>query len=332
MGGTDLDKIPFARPYWSSESIEYLNFEFDLLLRDAMCGDKISNGDFVRTLEEKVAKMSGADYAVACSSCTQGLAIALGASGAKGTCYTQSFTWGSTAVAAQMQGSPVRFLEINRDDWSVQRYGMSPSASNGPCYALAVDTFGVQTYPESVIPLFYDRAHSIGQKFRHLGIASVLSVSPSKLITGCEGGIILSNKEKFVEAMIKARDLMSRMSEVHALIALEGLKDIKERLQWKAETKEMYKRAFPNCQFQKGVSNHQVIGMLFDTQEERDKVFDALSDHIEFKKYYVPLHFQGESKPMPVTEEIYNRILCLPSWYHCPREKIIELVRSVMEK
>jgi dTDP-4-amino-4,6-dideoxygalactose transaminase len=331
-----MNKIPFSRPYWDANVFEDMVNEIEGTLWNSTkeTGNKISNGDRVLELEEKVAKMSGADYAIACSSCTQGLAMALGASGARGTCYTQSFTWDSTAVAAQMAtGQAVRFVEINRDDWSVHRYGMNQSSNGGPCFALAVDTFGTQTYPESLIPLFYDRAHSLGQKFRNLGVASVLSLSPSKIVTGCEGGVILSNKKNFVEAMRTARNLMSRLSEVHAVIALAGLKNINERLEWKAETFEMYKRAFPECQFQKGVSNHQVIGMLFDTQAERDKVFDTLSDRVEFKKYYVPLHFKNkESKPMPVTEEIYNRILCLPSWWNCPRYEIIELVRSVMQK
>jgi hypothetical protein len=37
------------------------------------------------------------------------------------------------------------------------------------------------------------------------------------------------------------------------------------------------------------------------------------------------------SPPLPITEMVYSRILCLPSWYKCPREEIAEKIRGVLE-
>jgi dTDP-4-amino-4,6-dideoxygalactose transaminase len=328
----NIDKIPFAKPYLPD--IKGLMKEIEVkLLEVNEAGRRISNGERVSELEDKVAKLSGADHAVACSSCTQGLMIALGAAGVKGTCYTQSFTWDSTAIAANLQGSPVRFREIDRERWTVLAYDVGMSNPDDRGYTLAVDTFGMEFQPVSYLPIFYDRAHSLGVKFRTLGVASVVSLSPSKIITGGEGGIILTNKEKYVQSMRDARDLMSRMSEVNATIALHGLRSLPTLLEWKKETFEMYKKAFPECQFQTGQGNHQVIGMLFDTQEHRDNVHNSLVDAVEFKRYYKPLHLRNPQSPgMPVTEEIYSRILCLPSWYGLNRKYLIDRMRAVMEK
>jgi len=324
--------IPFSKPFIDPAWIDLLTGVDGLVPWGSDTKNpKISNGERCRQLEEKVAKISGADYGISCSSCTQGMILGLGASGARGECYTQSFTWKSTGVAAQLQGSHVTLREIDGERWTAAHYKVSTDKGER-AYAIAVDTFGMQYEPISYIPMFFDRAHSLGVRFRTLGVASFLSFSPSKIITGMEGGMILSNKKNFVEAMTNARDLISRMSEASAAMVLAGLKHLPELLEWKKETYNFYKQRFPECQFQSGQGNHQVIGMLFENEVLRDKVFDALKDEVEFKRYYEPLHLMNpNSPPLPITESIHSRILCLPSWYKCQRDEIAEKIRAVME-
>lgn len=327
-----MTKIPFARPHIPEQTRRDIERRIGAMLDNTQTTGKISNGEAVRELEMRVAEISGADEAIACSSCTQAMAIALGASGARGTCYTQSFTWDSTAIAANMQGSMVKFIEIDPERWAVKEYYARGSGSEQG-YTLAVDTFGTEFEPISYLPVFYDRAHSLGVKFRHLGLASIVSLSPSKIVTGGEGGVILCNRPKFAEAMRNARDLISRMSEANAIIALENIKNLDEMLAWKKETFEMYKSGLPQLQFQVGDGNHQVIGALFPTQALRDKVVETLKDDIEFKVYYKPLHLRNkESPPMPVTEDVYSRILCLPSWKGVERSFVIDAITDVINK
>lgn len=328
-----MTTIPFARPYINEATQERIEKRIHEMLADTQKGGKISNGENVRALEKKVAEISGAEDAIACSSCTQAMAIALGASGVRGTCWTQSFTWDSTAVAANLAGaSEVKFLEIDPERWAVKEYYARASGQEQG-FTLAVDTFGAQFEPISYLPVFYDRAHSLGVKFRHIGLASILSFSPSKIITGGEGGMILCNRPKFAEAMRNARDLISRMTEANAIIALENLWHLDMMLAWKKETYEMYRNALPQLQFQVGDGNHQVIGALFPNKELRDKVMNTLKDDIEFKAYYKPLHLRNKQSPaMPTTEDIYNRILCLPSWYGVERTFVIDAITDVINK
>jgi dTDP-4-amino-4,6-dideoxygalactose transaminase len=334
-------EIPFSIPYFPMKSLEKLSVDMESEIVDAGSGyTRLSNGENCRQLEEKVAKLSGADFAVSCSSCTQGMVFGLGACGARGDGHTASFTWDSTAVAMTLQGnSRVHLHDIDMERWCVPDYdvGADPRAKGG--YAVAVDTFGLQYNPTSMVPTFYDRAHSIGLRFRQLGLASFISFSPSKLITGGEGGMILSNREPFVKAMVKARDLMSRMTETSAIMILEGLKNLPDLLEWKRSTFCFYKNSFPDMIFQncpQGESNHQITAMLLDSHEQQVKLKKALVDtgEIELKMYYEPLHAKSDkfvAGQLPNTESVFERIVCLPSWKGVNREQVVQRIKEVLE-
>jgi len=327
-------KIPFAKPQvpLNEDMVE----EIVALISEG----QVSNGEFCRQVEEEVQRISGADQAIVCSSCTQGLIIALAGSrvaaqsknGQNTVGFTQSFTWDSTAIAINASGCPLYYLDIDYDNWMVKNY----PAARGPAFALAVDTFGMQFNVEAQVPVFYDRAHSIGVHFRQLGLASVMSFSPSKLVTGGEGGVILTNRPKFAEAFIKARDMMSRMTEVSAVMILGGLRKLDDVLEWKLDTFNRYKKAFPDFQFQEGTGNHAVIGMLVDTNKQREQIMAYTeANGVELKAYYRPLHMGDPTYDwagrLPVTEDVGNRIICLPSWYGVDRDAVVEAIRKAIE-
>ena len=323
-------KIPFARPYFGPEG--FVKDTSEMIL-DLMNGGQISNGEICRKLEENVARISGADFGISCCNCTQAMMIMLATSTANkvATAAIPSFTWKSTLIAinAQKFEEGARLTDIDRDSWCTKHYPMLSK----PGIALAVDTFGNDSNPTSDIPLFFDRAHSLGVKFSQIGVASAISLSPSKIITGCEGGIVLTNKERYVRPIQEARDATARLSEVHALIANRGLSVLGTVMDWKTETYYKYKTAFPQFQFQEcRNTNHQVIGMLFDTKAQRDMVMNKCPD-IEFKAYYMPMHVQfGITDPnLSVTDDIYRRILCLPSWYKVDREYVIRRIKEALE-
>jgi dTDP-4-amino-4,6-dideoxygalactose transaminase len=330
-----MDKIPFARPHITDMMVENIEMKIGATLRGAARGEaRLSNGGYVEELEEKVAKMSGSDFAVACSSCTQAMVLGLGACGAHSEQgYTASFTWDSTAIAMTMQGTHVNMLDIDLEKWVVPVYEYGGDARAGGGYAVAVDTFGLQYNPVSRVPLFYDRAHSLGQRFREIGLASFLSFSPSKIVTAGEGGMILCNKKRFVDAMRNGRNIMTRMPEANAIVALEGIKHIGELLDWKKDTYNFYKQRLPfifqDCT---GGSNHQVIGMLLDTHDQQEKLRQM--QDIEMRFYYEPLHKRSatfEAGQLPNTMSVYERIVCLPSWMGVDREYIVKRIKETLE-
>jgi hypothetical protein len=130
--------------------------------------------------------------------------------------------------------------------------------------------------------------------------------------------------------MTDVRDLISRMSEANAIMVMEGLPYLTTLLEWKKDSYNLYKKAFPEFQFQVCQnSNHQVIGMLLDSHEQQQKLM--MDGRVEFKAYYEPMHikFHGNVK-LPVTEDVSRRIICLPSWYRVDREKVVNIVKETL--
>jgi dTDP-4-amino-4,6-dideoxygalactose transaminase len=164
-------------------------------------------------------------------------------------------------------------------------------------------------------------------------MASVLSFSPSKLCPGGEGGMILTNKERYAEAYVNARNMISRMDTDSAINILEQIKVLPELLEWKRDTYNFYRRKFPDFRFQEGDGNHQVIGMLADTNDLRDEIIMRTADKMDLRAYYKPLHLRTTGTwNLPITEDVANRILCLPSWYGVDRDRVVELIREAMDE
>lgn len=308
------DIIPFHKPmHLSIRETEQIMNKIDSCLHSGM----LTNNKNVKELEERIKDIHKTDYAIATSSCSQGLIIALQSlihiikqsepysKIFTSKAYTQSFTWYSTAYAIDTCNIESVFCDINLDTWNMIK--------NQSKYTLAVPvhTFGNVSTIESDFKV-YDGAHCLGAKIKDIGDATVISLAPTKLITSIEGGIILTNDHNIAKCAIEIRDKISRMSEIHAIFGNAYLNHIDEVLKWKKEVYNYYRKHL-NGIFQKTAedSNHNTIGMLTNLK---------IPSHIETRKYYNPI---VKNSDLPNTEEVFNNIICLPSWYGCPYKRIV---------
>lgn len=284
----------------------------------------VSNGIFVETLENKIKELFNVKYVLACNNATQGLIISLKAAGWRNKrVLAPAFTWPSTVYAIECNtGNRVVFGDIRKDTWY-----LDPSTIDIDEYdaILAMDTFGNEMMLDTNLPLIYDAAHGFGLK--HLGnrkaIAEVVSLSFTKIVTGMEGGLILSNDENFYEVAKELRRLSSRMSEINARLALrsielwcdEGGKDKRE------EHVQYYKTYLDfeyDCQVSPIDKNNSVFSILLPSPFVRDSIVEELKrNSIEHKVYYEPL-VEG----LPVTDMVYSRILSLPVYTKLTEEEL----------
>ena len=109
----------------------------------------VCSGNYVSALEERFASMTGVKFALACSSATQGLIIALRAVGVKDKRVAlPAFTWPSTLYAIECAGGIPVMCDIDRKTWQM----VLPEKVD---FAVPVDIFGNQ-YPkiEKLIPQY----------------------------------------------------------------------------------------------------------------------------------------------------------------------------------
>jgi dTDP-4-amino-4,6-dideoxygalactose transaminase len=196
---------------------------------------------------------------------------------------------------------------------------------------LLVDTFGSSAEhfegfakEDTII----DAAHGFGNKFLgKRGIAEVVSLSFTKVVTGMEGGMILTDDDELAETATELRRLSGRMGEINALVAMQSIRDYAPSVTQFAVN--YYKKHITvpyRCQEVLNDTSNSVFALRFKSTAVRDAIRIALEKKgIETKVYHEPLdHVHAES------QKLYNTILALPTHREAMQEqgKIIETIND----
>ncbi|KKL93657.1 hypothetical protein LCGC14_1872520 [marine sediment metagenome] len=275
----------------------------------------LSNFTYVSELEMRIQQLYDVENVIACSSGSIGLLITLQAFRELydiKTAYTPSFAWFSTKWALEMTNLFFQFRDIEKTTWNFISTEWSDEE-----LILPLHCFGNICEIDASF-VIYDGAHALGSKIKEFGLATIMSLAPTKLITACEGGLILTNDDDLAGKVRLLRDKVSRMSELNAIWGLETLKHLDEILEWKRKLYNYYKKHLKG-QFQEIPynSNYATIGFLTDLKTPPE---------IEFKKYYFPLKLG-----LTNTNYVYGKIVCLPSWWGVDYEYITNRILEYNE-
>jgi dTDP-4-amino-4,6-dideoxygalactose transaminase len=228
----------------------------------------LTNGPYVRRLEQRAAEYLGVRHCVAVASCTAGLMLSLRASGLSGDVVLPSFTFSASAHAVAWNGLRPVFADIRPDDLLLDPGAVARSAGVRTSAILATHTYGTPCDVEALgrlardngIRLFFDAAHAFGSRRGQamvggFGDAEVFSLSPTKVLIAGEGGIIATNDDSLAERCRVGRDygnpgdydtrfigLNARMSELHAATALASFEDLEERIARRNQLAERYRK------------------------------------------------------------------------------------------
>ena len=275
----------------------------------------VSNGAWCENLERYFKKNCNVKYAFTCSNATTGLIMAVKAAGWENmNINIPAFTWPSTKYAVECNGGNYEYVDINKKSWVSEINISDVDAYYDNKKYILVDTFGYQTEldslhnPDNVI---IDAAHGFDLPgLGHRGLAEVVSFSHTKLVTGGEGGIILTNDDILASKLHLMRRMYGRMSEINAYIAIKSIfryNRNKPKLE-KIIDKYINELNFPFKTQSRGFTNNSVFAITFENKEKRDKAVKAMEDNdIEVKVYYEPL-----VKGLPNTDYVFDRILALP--------------------
>jgi dTDP-4-amino-4,6-dideoxygalactose transaminase len=249
-------------------------------IRKILSGPVLTNGPYVRELEERVADYLQVSYCVAVSSCTSGLMLVLRVAELAGEVVIPSFTFAATAHAVEWNGLRPVFADIDPETLLLSPDAIGHVITGDTSAILATHTYGTPCDTEALSEvarsagtrLFFDAAHAFGSQHNGrrvggFGDAEIFSLSPTKVLVASEGGLITTNDETLAEQCRIGRDygnpgdydcrfvgLNARMSEVHAAIALGSLIDLNERIGRRNALAGLYREAletFPGLSFPK---------------------------------------------------------------------------------
>lgn len=297
-------------------------------IRQAIDTGWISVSENVKRLEQTCSERFEVEHVIACSSATQGLAIAIRAAGWEGkTVGLPAFTWPSTLYALEANHCRPVFADICSDTWL-----MDSASLPEPVDAwLPVDVFGNQWLsPDEQVPAIVDAAHGFGlPQLGQRGLFEVVSLSHTKIPTGGEGGLILTQSQELAEEATEFRRLAARMSEFCAIVALESIAQYEEMAARRAEIMELYDRklVIPFArQRTDSATSRSVYAIRIEDQELRERICGHLNDNgVEFKIYYDPLR-----AGLPQTDLLHREILCLPV-YPSMRKHVEAIIDQINE-
>ncbi len=215
LGGTPAftPPLPFARP-----TIEQPE-EILGMVGDSLESGMVTNGPLVAQLEERVAQAFEVDHCVAVASCTTGLMLVTQALAGEGPAVVPSFTFSASAHAIAWNGLDPVFTDCDPTTWCLRpedipdeaRYIGAVHVCGVPC-----DVEGLQARADDLgATLVFDAAHgagsvvSAGGRQRPLGgfgAAEVFSLTPTKVLSGAEGGLVTTNDAGLADRLRLARD------------------------------------------------------------------------------------------------------------------------------
>ncbi|HEX5938368.1 MAG TPA: DegT/DnrJ/EryC1/StrS family aminotransferase [Actinomycetota bacterium] len=311
--------LPLARPRVASP---------DAVARDVksiLTDGALTNGPFVRRLEEQAATYLGVRHCVAVASCTTGLMLLLRAAELGGEVVMPSFTFAASAHAVDWNGLQPVFTDIDTHSLTLDPESVGHAIGMRTSAILATHVYGTPCDVEALteiahehgLRLFFDAAHAFGSRrggrmIGGFGDAEVFSLSPTKPLVAAEGGIIATDDDLLAERCRIGRDygnpgdydcrfvgLNARMSELHAATALASFGDLEERVMARGRLAAAYREAlsgvrgisFPTVRAQDR-STYKDLALLVEPGAfgaPATRLADALSaEGIETRRYYEP--------------------------------------------
>ncbi len=258
-------EIPSTKPFFNEEDIEKISEDIRLILRSG----RLILGPYTQKLEEDFREYCGVKHAVAVSSCTAALEIALryfNVAGKEVVVPTNTFIASSNAVIYS-GGTPV-LAEIKPDTLCLDPVDLLNRITPETKGVIVVHIAGLPC-PETEeirdickkegLFLLEDVAHAHGamingQKTGSLGDAGCFSFYPTKVMTTCTGGMITTNDGDLAEYAISLRhhgvgrdlnDIVNLgndwlMDEISALLGIYQLRALEANITRRNEIARSY--------------------------------------------------------------------------------------------
>ena len=196
-------------------------------IREPIESGWLTQGPKVAEFERRFARQHGVEHALAVTSCTTGLHLALLALGIGpgDEVIVPAFTWVATANVVLYCGATPVFVDVDRKTFNIDPSGIADKVTEKTRAVIAVHLFGLCADIEAIraaipdhVKIIEDAACAAGARYkdRHaggLGDAAVFSFHPRKSITTGEGGMITTNDKALAERVHVLRNHGASVSE-----------------------------------------------------------------------------------------------------------------------
>lgn len=352
------DFVPIVRPWLP----DYGELAADI--ERMFASGCLTKGPNLEAFEKQAAAILGVRHAVGVSSCTVGLFLTYLGLGLTGDVVLPSFTFMATASSLVLAGLQPVFADVNREDTNLDPTAAEAAITPHTSAIVAVHNFGNPAHITALeglarkrgLKLIFDAAHGFGSLYRGAplggqGDAQVFSLSPTKLVTGGEGGLVTTNDGELAGRIRIAREyghstgydsafagMNARMAEFNALLASRSLIMLERAVHNRNSLAYRYRGELgdiPGIGFQsihpRDRSSYKDFSITVDPDDfgiSRDELIRVLAaENVDTRAYYSPpVHLQTayqkfyRGADLPNTRLLSERSLSLPLWSHMEPE------------
>lgn len=327
------------------------------------------NGPLVQQLEQKFCEKLQIDNFVTVANGTLAIQMAIKALELKGEIITTPFTWVATVSAIKWEGCTPVFCDIEAETLNIDASKIEALITERTVAIMPVHVFGAACDVEEIdriakkhgLKVIYDAAHAIGttvngKSVLEYGDISATSLHATKLINTAEGGACITTDKALHEKVKRIRffghndvkDIVEdgfngKMTEVHAALGIANMKYYDDVLRDREEKYTYYKEALSaikGIKFQQakwGAINYSYFPVIFDSEEALLKIEKALNEENIFpRRYFFPsVNTYAEIVPyipMPISENVSKRILCLPLFWKLEKEVMDDVIAIIKQE
>jgi perosamine synthetase len=298
---------------------------------ECVTGNWISSaGSFVPRLEQAFAKAMGCRHAVACTSGTAALHLALAAAGVGpgDEVIAPAFTMIATASAARYVGARAVLVDADPATWNLDPRLLGDKLSSRTRAVLPVHTYGQPADMDAIrnfagrngLVVIEDAAEAHGARYRgrpvgSIGDVAAFSLYGNKIVTSGEGGMVTTDDDSIAEVARELRDhafsperhfwhrrpgFNYRMTNLQAAVGLAQTERIEELVARREEIARAYREELEGVEglelpprLEGGVTWMFGVTVNEHFGIDRDELRRRLAERgMETRTFFVPLHLQ----------------------------------------
>jgi dTDP-4-amino-4,6-dideoxygalactose transaminase len=354
-------KIFVTHPFLPPKE-EYFHYISDIYERNILT----NQGPLVLELEDKLRQFLQVNHLHYLCNGTIALQLALAALDINnGEIITTPFSYVATISAILWQRCTPVFVDIETDTWTIDPMKIEAAITSKTKAIMAVHVFGyacavniIKDIAEKYhLKVIYDGAHAFGSRLddRSLldwGDVSMLSFHATKLFHTVEGGACICNDQSISDRIEMLKrfghnyddyqllGINAKASEFHAAMGLANIRYIDSIIKTRRKISMLYDELLKGVGIRPKARsdfeyNYAYYPIVFQNESELLKILRALNEKdIYPRRYFYPSlntlpYVMGNS--CPLSEDIANRILCLPLYVGLKDEEI-NMICSIIKE
>jgi len=299
-------------------SIPTVDEEMEREVLRALKEEFFVGGESVEKFEEEFADYVGTDYAVAVSSGTDALVIALRCLGIKEKVITTPMTFVATAESVVLAGAKPEFADIDANTWNINPGEIENHISNETKAIMPVHLYGLPANMKEIMDIAEDKnlhvvedcAQAHGAEYKGKKVGSIGSIgcysfySTKNMTVAGNGGMITTNDKKVAELAKLLREhggannakyigYNARMNTINAAFGRVQLKRLDGWIKRRREIANMYRKKLDGVkEIKLPIINDEHVYHLFVIEAERRY---GLREYLRSKEIFCGIHY-----PVPI--------------------------------